>query len=73
MVEYAEAVTEELEEADSSGIVPDESEPQKGGQPKPASLEKVSERTGVSARTAHRAAVHVETADGFPFMQPWPQ
>jgi len=71
MVEYVKAVTEELKE-DSLPESGNESL-KRGGQPRAASQEKVSERTGVSPATARRAAVHVEVAGAFPFMQPWSQ
>jgi len=75
MVDYVEAVKEELEEAEAelSSESDNNSARPEGRQPKVASQQKVAERTGIPQATISVAHKHVETVNAFPFMQSWPQ
>ena len=68
MVEYVEAVKEET--CSESEQV---STPNRGPSRTPGSYRDIEQRTGLPASTVKEAQSHVETADLFPFMQPWPQ
>ena len=73
MVEYVEAVKEELENEAPQLISESDKNPKGGRSSNPSSQQKLSERTGIPQSSISEAQSHVGTAAAFPFMQSWPQ